>query len=113
MCRIANPTQLQGIDSAGLYWRDIHYIFTDSICYVPRKGKLVQVNKDRRFRLSFGYSNVPYSDKETFDRIIESMQVVSKDKPTSPVEPWVQLDAPNPRIRQICEMPSVEEIQKQ
>ena len=103
----------EGIDSAGLYWRDIHYIFPDSICYVPRKGKLGQVNKDRRFRLSLGYSNVPYSDKETFDRIIESMQVVPTDNPPSPVEPWVQLDAPNPRIRHICEMPSVEEIQKQ
>ena len=107
----------EGIDSEGLYWRDVHYIFPDSICCIPRKGKLVQVNKDRRFRLSFGYSNVSYEDKEVFDKIIESMMISPVNKAndtTSSIDStWVSVDAINPRIRRYCEMPSVDEIQKQ
>lgn len=109
----------EGKDTEGLYWRDVHYIFPDSICYVPRKGKLVQVPKDRRFRLSFGYSNVPYEDKVIFDKIIDSMKIrsVERDNSNSMAcledTTWIHVNTTNPRIRRLCVMPSVEEIQKQ
>ena len=105
----------EGKDSEGLYWRDVHYIFPDSICYIQRRVGIVRVNKDRRFRLSLGYSNVSNEDKEVFDKIIESMMIspVEKAKDTSYDSTWIYVDAENPRIRRICVMPSVEEIQKQ
>lgn len=107
----------EGNDSEGLCWRDVHYIFPDSICYIPRKGRHVQVNKDCRFRLSLGYSNVQNEDKDFFDTIIESMIVRSVCEPIQPDRfsdsNWVQVDTFSPRIRRFCMMPSVDEIQKQ
>ena len=35
----------EGKDSEGLYWRDVHYIFPDSICYIQRRVGIVRVNK--------------------------------------------------------------------
>lgn len=79
----------------------------------------VQVPKDRRFRLSFGYSNVPYEDKVIFDKIIDSMKIrsVERDNSNSMAcledTTWIHVNITNPRIRRLCVMPSVEEIQKQ
>ena len=123
-CDIYNPNgdelvllNNEGKDTKGLYWRDVHYIFPDSICYVSRRGKLIQVPKDRRFRLSLGYSNVPYEDKEIFDKIIGSMKIRPVDmakRMTCLVDTtWINVNTTNPRIRRLCVMPSVDEIQKQ
>lgn len=106
----------EGKDSDGLYWRDVHYIFPDSICYTRRNGVLVQEIKDRRFRVSVGYSNVSRKDRKNFNKIIDSMIISSVDKANdgtvSTDSTWIYINTNNPRIRRLCEMPSVEEIQK-
>lgn len=106
----------EGKDSDGLYWRDVHYIFPDSICYTCRNGVLVQEIKDRRFRLSVGYSNVPRKERKNFNKIIDSMRLSSvgetDDGAVMIDTTWIHINTNNPRIRRLCEMPSVEEIQK-
>ena len=106
----------EGKDSNGLYWRDVHYIFPDSICYTRRNGVLVQEIKDRRFRVSVGYSNVPRKERKNFNKIIDSMRLSSvgetDDGAVMIDTTWIHINTNNPRIRRLCEMPSVEEIQK-
>ena len=106
----------EGKDSDGLYWRDVHYIFPDSICYTRRKGILVQEDKDSRFRLSVGYSNVPQRYREIFNKIIDSMKISSVGKTENRAvhidSTLIYINTSNPRIRRLCEMPSVDEIQK-
>lgn len=106
----------EGKDSDGLYWRDVHYIFPDSICYTCRNGALVQEIKDRRFRLSVGYSNVPRRDRGKFNNIIDSMRITpvgeAEDEAVSIDSTLIYINTNNPRIRRLCEMPSVDEIQK-
>jgi len=103
----------EGKDSEGLFWRDVHYIFPDSLCYVQRRGNRVRVEKDSRFRLSLGYSNVPYEEKEMFDRIIESVRINSKYTLIEDCNRVTIDDTISPRIRHLCVMPSVDEIWKQ
>lgn len=107
----------EGKDTDGLYWRDIHYIFPDSICYITRRGKLVQENKDRRFRLSVGYSNVPNGDRQIFNKIIDSMIITpvekAEDSSVYSDSTLIYVNSQKPRIKRLCVMPSVDEMQKQ
>lgn len=103
----------KGKDSEGLFWRDVHYIFPDSLCHIQRKGIQIRVKKDSRFRLSFGYSNVQQTEKERFDKIIESLKINSEYTEIDDYNGIAIDDTVAPRINHLCVMPPVDEICKQ
>ena len=66
----------EGVDSGGLYWKDIHYLFPDSLCLIKRRGQIVPSWKSDRFRVTIGYARVSLSSKKRFDEALESFNMV-------------------------------------
>ena len=66
----------EGVDSAGLCWKDIHYLLPDSLCVVKRRGVLVQTWKSNSFRVTIGYARVPPSAKDIYDKALDSFRLV-------------------------------------
>ena len=66
----------EGVDSAGLCWKDVHFLFPDSLCVVKRKGVLVRTWKSNSFRVTIGYARVPPSAKDTYDKALNSFRLV-------------------------------------
>lgn len=66
----------EGVDSAGLCWKDVHYLFPDSLCVVKRRGVLVQTWKSDSFRVTIGYARVPPSVKDIYDQSLDSFRMI-------------------------------------
>jgi hypothetical protein len=66
----------EGVDSAGLCWKDVHYLLPDSLCVVKRRGVLVQTWKSDNFRVTIGYARVPPSAKGIYDKALNSFKLV-------------------------------------
>lgn len=66
----------EGVDSSGLYWKDVHYLFPDSLCLVQRKGQIVPAWKSDKFRVTIGYARVLASYKDLYDKALESFMMI-------------------------------------
>ena len=74
--------EYDGIDSDGLCWKDIHFLFPDSLCITKRKGQLVPTWKSNSFRVTVGYARVPFHRKTIFDDALSSfkmMEIIDTD----------------------------------
>ena len=68
--------EYEGIDSDGLYWKDVHFLFPDSLCITKRMGQLVPTWKSDSFRTTIGYARVPYNKKKIFDEALASFKMI-------------------------------------
>ena len=68
--------EYEGVDSNGLYWKDVHFLFPDSLCITKRKGRLVSTWKSNSFRATIGYARVAYDKKEIYDEALESFKMM-------------------------------------
>lgn len=76
------PVSCSGVDFQGNCWKDIHYIFPDSLlCYRKRKGKLVVDCKSTIYRITIGYARVPQWKKDIFDKALASFRIRKSDRP--------------------------------
>ncbi len=68
--------EYEGVDSSGLCWKDVHYLFPDSLCVVKEGSRWVQTWKHDRFRVTVGYARVPPTDKDVYDKSLASFKMV-------------------------------------
>lgn len=73
------PVSCEGVDIDGRCWKDVHYIFPDSLCYVKRRGEIVNIGKSKAFRITVGYARVPLERKHVFDKALASFRIQRKD----------------------------------
>lgn len=66
----------EGVDSNGLYWKDVHFLFPDSLCITKRKGRLVSTWKSNSFRVTIGYARVSYNKRKIFDEALASFKMM-------------------------------------
>lgn len=64
----------EGIDSRGLYWKDIHYIIPDSVCNRVKGRKNLPSTIYRR--VSTGYSRVHADKQSQFNAALNSIRLI-------------------------------------
>ena len=66
----------EGVDTNGLYWKDVHYLLPDSLCLIKRKDQIVSTWKSDKFRVTIGYARVQAEHKDLYDKALKSFNII-------------------------------------